>query len=201
MSIAASKKDSIRQFYSEAVVEHITNISDSFKEFIPDCKIGWVDIKWNYSNHELLKPEVQRLPKCLPQSLITTFERHLWYSRHNLTDIFVLKVAVNDIETFLFLFEGHCNDAWDNGCQLIELFDSDGDSIGSGFLKSGGRWENGVLKQWIDWVDRSLKGNDYWKPAPPYPDDGDIQSEPYHVCQSIQQPIWSEDGNYPVSFE
>jgi hypothetical protein len=146
----SSEADKTRKFYSDAILQHVRYVSDSFNEFMPDSQIAWLRINWDWEQGGLSEPEVRRLVNDMPQNLVDTFERHLWYSQHNLTDISVVQGSVNGKETFLFLFEGHCNDGWDNGCRLLELFDCKGKSLGSGFFRVGG-WEGGVLQQWIDW--------------------------------------------------
>jgi hypothetical protein len=199
MSINEDKKNKIRKFYSDEILQHVCHVSDSFNEFMKDSQIGCLRIRWDWEEGGLLEPHIRRLTSDMPDNLARTFERHLWYSRHNLTDISVLKKSVDDDETFLMLLQGHCNDGWDNGCRLIELFDYQGESLGSGFFRVGG-WDGGVLQQWIDWVDRQLNGNDYFMSAPPYPDDSELNEEQANVLRRYEL-IWSEDGSYPVSFE
>lgn len=185
-SISARKK-SVRQFYNTAVTEHLRERGD-FRKFMPECWIGYVFLYWD--GYELLPPEIKRPTQEVPKTVLDTFERHLWYSRHNLSDIYLLRIPVEGPDTYIFLIQGHCHDAWDNGCQLVETFDQRGEPLGAGSIRHAG-WEGDTPVQYIDWMDRQLDSRDYYKPAPPW--DGDPLPEDFSYHHLSLPILWSEE--------
>jgi hypothetical protein len=96
------------------------------------------------------------LPGSAPQSVLDSFERHIWYARYNLSTVSVFKLNVNRIDTFAVCIEGYVDDGWDNSCLLLEIYDV----LGSLIMSMGTS---------LPWEERLLDHNDSGYPlTPPY---------------------------------
>lgn len=178
------RKNTVREVCEKKLVE-LLEVSDDFGKFMPKHRIGYVRLTWNWKNMTLLPPEIVRPSQNLPKNILDTFERHLWYSRHSISDIYLVKVPVESRDAFFFAFQGHCHDGWDNSCRLFEVLDEQGESLGSGDVCD--RRGDVIPKTYINWTDRQLDGRDYYTEAPPW--EGDPPPEDYSY-QHDGQPIW-----------
>ncbi|MDF0552688.1 hypothetical protein [Kamptonema sp. UHCC 0994] len=179
-----SRKNTLREIFEKELVEFL-DTSNDLREFMPEQRIVCVDLEWNHNETDILPPEIVRPPQNLPKNILNTFERHLWYSRHNISDIYLLKFPVDGQDAFFFIISGHCHDSWDNSCLLVEILDEQGESLGSGDILY--RWEEGHIK----WMDRQLDGRDYYKTAPPW--DGYLPPEDYSYRNWVIPIFWSEE--------
>ncbi|WP_157259818.1 hypothetical protein [Chamaesiphon minutus] len=92
-----------------------------------------------------------------PQSVVDSFDRHIWYARYNISTVSVFKLNVNGLDTFAVCIEGYVDDAWDNSCLLLEIYDVLGELI----MSMGGTS--------LPWEDRLLDHKDSGYPlTPPY---------------------------------
>jgi hypothetical protein len=180
-------KNSVREVCEKELVE-LLHVSDDLGEFMPQHRIGYVRLTWNWKNMTLLPPEIVRPPQNSPKNILDTFERHLWYSRHNISDIYLLKIPLDGRDAFSFAIQGHCHDSWDNSCRLFEVLDEQGESLGSGEVSD--RSEDAIIKNYIKWKDRQLDGRDYYMVAPPW--DGDPPPEDNSYEYWGQRIVWSE---------
>ena len=154
---------SIRNFYGHQM-EQMTD--GSIRSFLANRSIGYVALG---DDRGLLDVEQQKLPanitssdsefifaykvnglpnairikrlnsNIVPESIIESFNRHIWYSRYCLTDIRAVKFDVVGCETFALYIEGYVDDSWDNGILAWEIYESNGDFIGS-LISWNGEW-------------------------------------------------------------
>ena len=96
------------------------------------------------------------------ESLLNACDRIYWYLKQSLGVLTVLKISVNDIHTFAFCITGYIDDGWDNGCELIEIWDCLGNLIGSANIPHADDPDREVWS----WKDRPIRGNDFYSPAP-----------------------------------
>lgn len=182
-----SKKISIREFYLDLVKD--LDDGGSYVEFMPESRIAHLYIEWDLESRdisvdEMFKRDIKRPDGTIPSSVKKSYERHFWYSRHNITDITVLKLSVDGENTYGLLFQGHMNDGWDNAGTLIEVYSEQGELVGSGSFYFCEETRGNAIK----WSDERLCGKSYMTPAPPWP--LDPSEEKYDVYQRV--PIWSE---------
>lgn len=180
----------VRRFHDECISS--LNTGGSYETFMPEHRVAHLYLDWDYEGifpgsgfeEETLQRNVKRLGEEFPKNICDAFERHLWYSRHNMTDITVLKFQVDSQNTFALLLQGHMNDRWDNACTLLEVYDEDGGLVGGGCIE----YSHEILCEVVRWTDQRLTGRDYALWSPPWFEDKD--EEPYSVCYG--QPLWSE---------
>ena len=94
------------------------------------------------------------LPDSAPQSVLDSFDRHIWYARYNISTVSVFKLNVNGLDTFAVCIEGYVDDGWDNSCLLLEIYDVLGNLIMS-------------MGTSLPWEDRLLDHNDSGYPLTP----------------------------------
>jgi hypothetical protein len=63
----------------------------------------------------------------VPRTIIDSFDRHIWYSRYCLTDIYVVDFYGSGFKTFALYIQGYYDDGWDNLIYALEVYDADGD--------------------------------------------------------------------------
>ena len=185
-----SQKSVIRQFYEEEL-QKLYELTDSFSDFFSSCRIGSVQLLSIDTDEGIDCIDIERIQQVIPQVVADTYNRHLWYSQHSLSNLYLLRIP-EEPNTFALLqsserrepplrlcallIEGFANDGWDNSGRFIEVFDERGEFLGSGFCDYEG----------VEWMDRQLKGNDFHTSAPPcVVDTPDVQK--YH------EPIWLEE--------
>ncbi|GAB4550288.1 MAG: hypothetical protein Tsb0014_44890 [Pleurocapsa sp.] len=98
----------------------------------------------------------------VPNSLSNACDRIYWYLKHSFGEMTVIKITVDNIDTFAICITGYIDDGWDNSCELIEIWDSSGDLIGSAYPPT---MDDPDPKIW-NWKDRPIRGDDFNSPAP-----------------------------------
>lgn len=98
----------------------------------------------------------------VPDSLLKACDRINWYLKHSLGELIVVKFIVDSVDTFSIWIQGYAGDGWDNECELVEIWDSSGDFIGSANPPSIDDYN---YTAW-NWRDRPIEGNDFNSPAP-----------------------------------
>ena len=130
----------------------------------------------NFSEHEALLFEQQiskRESPCnlsrninqkidVPNNLLQACDRIYWYLKPNYGELAVIKISVDNIDTFAICIQGYAGDGFDNSCELIEIWDSSGNLIGSATPPYGDDLKNGI---W-NWKNRPIESNDFNYPAP-----------------------------------
>lgn len=179
-----TRKSVVRQF-SEEELKKLYELTDSFSGFFSNCRIASVQLLSIATDAGFDCVEIERIQQDIPQGVADTYNRHLWYSQHSLSDLYLLKIPVVQ-NTFALLIQGLVDDGWDNSCRFIEVFDERGEFLGAGCCDYEG----------VEWMDRQLKGDDYYTPAPPWiGDTPDVQNS--------YRPMWSEEllSQYAVRVE
>lgn len=169
-----SQKDLIRQYYENKIETICDREIIYFQHFISkfpfDGRIlGYLKIRANDLGFSGVK--FQKISETVPETVVKSFERHLWYSQHNLSDVYLAKISANGIDSFALLIKGYFDDGWDNSCELIEIFDAQGNHLGSINLSQEFILENYENDKQIIWLDRLLDGSDYGHQDFFYPDD------------------------------
>lgn len=168
----------VRAFYSDLfdqLNEQMFSVLD-VHDFLSDRSVG--HLKLGDEQGYLLPAhdfedyiELKRInPETVPQTIIDAFERHIWYSQHNLSDINVFKYDVGEQETFAIYIAGYVDDGWDNGCHLLEVYDGSGELVGA---TTSGR----------DWKENPLDHQDYFHIPPAY----GAQVQPIWLQQYIRE--------------
>ncbi len=101
----------------------------------------------------------------VPINVLRAFERHIWYAQHSISSISVFKIPVEEVTTFAICIGGYVDDGWDNGGEFIEVYDQQGQLVGSARVPSYDGQE-----YWMNWKwqARPLRGDDFYTPAPPW---------------------------------
>ncbi|MDM9586051.1 hypothetical protein [Nostoc sp. GT001] len=181
----AIRKSVVRQFYSTEL-NKLYDLSDSFCNFFPECRIASVQLLTLSTDMAFNCVEIERIEQDIPQSVVKTYNRHLWYSQYSLSNLYLVKIPVESENSFALLIQGYVDDGWDNSGRFIELFDRQGDFLGAGRCRYEG----------VEWLSRQLNGKDFYTPAPPW-----VGDEPGVQCAS--EPMWSEEllSQYAVNIE
>jgi hypothetical protein len=97
---------------------------------------------------------VKRLPATIPINVLDSFNHHYLTSQTRLVDIYVMRTAVDGEDTYSILINGYVDDGWDQVTEFLEVYDSQGNIIGScrGVLD---------LDCSIEWIDRAFTIDDY----------------------------------------
>lgn len=103
--------------------------------------------------------------KKMPASVVNAFRRHIWYAKHNFSDISVLEITIGEAKTFAICINGYVDDGWDNSGSFIEIYDEQGQLMGATIVPC---WDD--EEAWKDWrwMERKIRGNDFNTPAPPW---------------------------------
>jgi hypothetical protein len=137
--------------------------------------------------------EIKRIQQDIPKRISDTFDRHFWYSQHSLSDLYFLKITIAEKPAFVLLIRGLLDDGWDNSGSWIEIFDEQGEFLGSGMFGD----------EAIFWQDRPLNGEDFNTPAPPWISD-EVELKVIRPKWADEvNPFWSEEilTQYAVSIE
>jgi hypothetical protein len=121
--------------------------------------------------------EIKRIQQDTPKSVSDTFDRHFWYSQHSLSDLYLLKIPIEEKPAFVLLIRGLLDDGWDNSGSWIEVLDEQGEFLGSGRFRD----------QAIIWQERPLNGEDFKTPAPPWIND--------EIELQVTRPKWADEVN------
>jgi hypothetical protein len=184
------RRNAIRHFHearAKKFYESESNLETYSDVFFHESLIGSLMIETAYDHSERVKiiPKLQKINQVVPQIILDTFDRHIWFSQYNLSSIFIVRLPINELDSFAVLIQGIFSDWWDNGCILLELFDGQGIPMGAAADISF-TFEH---SDHIPWLDRQLNGDDYSQIAPPYPKDfpdRELQSE----IEAFGNPVW-----------
>jgi hypothetical protein len=180
------------------------------KEFLDWDKSGmsfsdWCELEDSASSYPLIASlellgifgfdcvEIQRTPQDIPEKVSDTFERHFWYSQHSLSNLYFLKVLVDDKPAFVLLIRGLLNDGWDNSGTWIEILDEQGEFLGAGWFGA----------EAISWQEVPLNGDSFNTPSPPWiTDEVELGITRPEWADKVN-PMWSEETltQYAVSIE
>ncbi|MEH2211023.1 hypothetical protein [Nostoc sp.] len=179
------RKSVVRQFYSTEL-NKLYDLSDSFCNFFPACRIASVQLLTLSTDMAFNCVEIERIEQDIPQSVVKTYNRHLWYSQYSLSNLYLVKISVESENSFALLIQGYVDDGWDNSGRFIEIFDKQGDFLGAGRCHYEG----------VEWLSRQLNGKDFYTPAPPW-----VGDEP--GVQTASEPRWSTEFllQYSVNIE
>jgi hypothetical protein len=162
-----NREAAVKEFY-KALLEQLSQQSISgLHQYLGANRVGYVELGsiQNDGTFDLLK--LKRIkPSDVPSSVIDSFNRHLWYSRHSLSDICVVRFSIKDQNTFAIYIFGYVDDGWDNGCILLEVYDMNGDLLGT-------------MVNEKDWISGKVEHYHYFHKTPEY--------------GSQAHPIWNED--------
>jgi hypothetical protein len=162
MSISQSR---IKQFYEETFIPQLRQLEKDGALFpwlleLPNC-IGYLELgslELNSESEEyhptLDFVRVKRLPSTIPINVLDSFNHHYLTSQTRLVDIYVVRTAIDGEDTYSILLNGYVDDGWDQETKFLEVYDSQGNIIGScrGVLD---------LDYSIKWEDRAFTIDDY----------------------------------------
>ncbi|ELS03979.1 hypothetical protein Xen7305DRAFT_00037070 [Xenococcus sp. PCC 7305] len=177
----SDRKQIVRKFY-ENQIECEGYLVDGFQYFMPDKRIGRLELvtteDWGEYGCEadFDSVEIERINAKYPPVLIEAFDRHIWFSQHSLSHIFVFEIPIEDHNTYAIGISGIAGDGWDNCGDFIEIFDASGEFLGAAMIVEG---EN------PKWSDNLLDGEHFHATAPKWKD----RTNP--LIKSYRQ--WSEE--------
>ena len=151
------RKEIIRQFY-ECQIEDAAYVIDGFGYFIPDKRIGRVELvttgDWGEYGCEadFDSVEIETIQQAIPQTVIEAFERHTWFSQHSLSNVFAFKIPIEGHDTYAIGVSGIAGDGWDNAGHFIEVFDESGVFLGATSIGEGEK---------IVWLNRYIDAEDF----------------------------------------
>ena len=162
MSISQSR---IKQFYEETFILQLRQLQKDGTLFhwlleSPNC-LGYLELGSLELNSESEEYQptldfvrVKRLPSTIPIDVLDSFNHHYLTSQTRLVDIYVVRTAVDGEDTYSILLNGYVDDGWDQETKFLEVYDSQGEIIGScrGVLN---------LDCSIKWEDRAFTIDDY----------------------------------------
>jgi hypothetical protein len=188
----------VKDFYATQIEQMAGR--DYLRDFLLNYSIGYIKIgnergyvEWEeYSTPSgasairIKNVELKRIDSdTAPESVVNSFQRYIWCSRFSLRDVRVVKFSVDKIDTFAIYNEGYVDDGYDGELTSWEIYDLEGDLIGSLIF-----WNSAWLFQ-----DEEIDPSDFSPPVPPYSPD---------IQQSSTEPVWSaENGQwiFPMWFE
>ena len=167
-------KMAIRQFYEETIrkaaeqygIEPILgSVNDKFRigcaGFDPEDTLQFLADQ-SRNTYEIA---LAALIEEVPTNVLRAFERHIWYAQHSVNSISVFKIPVEEVTTFAICLQGYVDDGWDNSGEFIEVYNQQGQLVGSARVPSCDGQE--YWRNW-EWNDRPLRGDDFYTPAPPW---------------------------------
>lgn len=160
------RKTAIRLFYEQEIRKfyYEKGIESSFIDLKKDCRIGGASVHIDETFDETTENVAGGIEDSqdVPLSVANAFERHLWYSKHSLSDISVLKVQMEGTATFAICISGYVDDGWDNSGRFIEVYDIDGSFVGASIVPDFEEEDSFV------WMNRPINGKDFNSYAPPW---------------------------------
>ena len=150
-------KSIILKFYKNLLLEYGCGI-DGFAHLMISSRIGRVELvtvgDWGEYGFDgdFDSIEIERIPQHYPQKVLEYFEKHIWFSQHVLTNVFVFIIPVQNFNSYLIGVSGIAGDAYDNSGHFVEIFDDTGEFLDSATLDDGGIDE---------WLHRPICGQDF----------------------------------------
>ena len=161
----------IRKFYEEKLKKHFSE-NDFGSPGILDFMPKKYEIGAGCLRYDKKRPEIPLIGEPLdsnidcspgvPASVLSAFERHLWYAQHSLSSIAVYKIPVEQVTTFAICIHGFVDNGWDNGGDWIEIYNQEGTLIGSTVVPTDYEY---LWRRW-KWLNRPIQGDDFNHPAP-----------------------------------
>lgn len=177
------RKLRVRKFYEQEYLKFCQEggFNDPMYDFKWDSRIATYDFNPESHDWENLDEEERLLleeklsykeyPSTLslsiseklkvPDSLLQACDTISWYLKKSYGGLTVVKVPVDSADTFAIFIQGYAGDGYDNCCQLIEIWDSSGDLIGSASPAAEDDMSGAVFY----WNDRIIRGSDFYTPA------------------------------------
>lgn len=162
--------ESIRQFYRQKLEEHG---SAYLPEIWKDLQIARVELLTLGDSDVFNMVEIESINQEVPVSLQSAFERHIWFSQHCLTDIYILRVEIKASPTYAVFVSGYVHDGWDGYCNLLEVYDEAGEFVASTSIYS---------EKDFAWLDKPFNVDTFLN-APPGLSPG----------SSVEYAAWSEE--------
>ncbi len=187
---SVDRQQIIRQFY-ERQIEEQSYFMDGFVYFMPNKRIGRVELlttgDWGEYGCEgdFDSVEIEKISKAVPQKVIEAFDRHIWFSQHSLSNIFVFKIPVEDRDTYAIGISGIAGDGYDNTCTYVEIFDESGKFVGATSICED--------KKPV-WRDRFIDGDDF-NGAPMWAEYPALEREDYKGWSEKTAVNTEQDGN------
>lgn len=156
-----NQHSTIRIFYEEELRQFFieTDFSKGITSFKPTYLIGEAIL--NFDEEQPLHGSIHDT-QSVPETVLSAFDRHLWYAQNSLSEISVLKIIINQMPTFALCINGYVDDGWDNSGQFIEIYATQGELVGSAIVPT---IEDDTWESWA-WLDRPIQGDDFNTPAP-----------------------------------
>ncbi|MEH2086332.1 hypothetical protein [Nostoc sp.] len=157
----------IRQFYKEKIrTDFEYNICETFQEkFEIGCVIFTPEDTFKDEAINIQEFAIKALKEEVPAGILNAFKRHIWYAKRAASEIRVFKISINKVISFAICIHGYVDDGWDNSGDFIEIYDEQGELMGSKILGEED-WE-----KWR-WIDRPILSNDFHSFAPPWLEEG-----------------------------
>jgi hypothetical protein len=132
----------IRKFYEQEIAKWC---EEAITDFKPKSQIGH---EFYTPDNTLEEEEEERYQKLspsslssaiskreqVPQNVLNACDRISWYLKHGFGEISVVKVTFQEIITFAICVQGYVDDGWDNGVSLIEVYNFQGELVGSSMI-------------------------------------------------------------------
>lgn len=185
-----NRKQAVRKFYNN-LIEQEAYLIDGFQYFMPNERIGRVELvtisNWGEYGCEadFDSVEIEPINIICPQEIIEAFERHIWFSQHCLTNIFVFKIPIEGCDTYAIGVSGIAGDGYDNAGNFIEIFDTLGSFLGSASISEG---EN------PQWRNVPIDGDSFYAGAPKWSDRAKSSIDNYKVWSEELAIRTEEDG-------
>jgi hypothetical protein len=137
-----------------------------------EARIGRVELvitgDWDDCDFVCDSVEIEQIDPASPATAIEAFQRHMWFSQHDLSSVFALKIPVEDQATYALGIAGAADDGYDNSGNFIEIFDADGALLGSAILAEAEKpnWlecqldESDLYGGVLNWADRKERSRD-----------------------------------------
>lgn len=151
----------IKTFYEEELKQFLieTDFSQGITAFKPTCLIG--EARLTFDEEQSVYSSIDHT-QSVPETVLSAFERHIWYTQHSASNISVLKIIIGHWPTFALCIHGYVDDGWDNYGDFIEVYDAQGELVGSLILQT---IEDGTWESWV-WLNRPIQGSDFNTPSP-----------------------------------
>ncbi|MGL6344388.1 MAG: hypothetical protein ACRC80_35225 [Waterburya sp.] len=194
--LTEDEKLAVQNFYTSQVDQMAGG--EYLRDFLLDDSIGYIQlgdergyVKWEeYSTPQgksairIKNVMVKQIENNdVPESVLKAFQRYIWCSRYSLSDVRVVKFLVGEVVTFAIYNEAYVDDGWDGELNSWEIYDSEGDLVGSLiFFNSAWQFQN-----------EEIEPSDFSPPVPPYIPNADQQSvKPFWSAENGQWllPMW-----------
>ena len=159
-------KQKILKFYKQEI---INRPDESIIDFKYKYQIGYEAYEPEYNlndegKYEKLSPSPLSIAiskrEKVPQNLLDACDKISWYLKHNMGEMTVVKVPVEETITFSICIQGYVDDTWDNSGIFIEIYSSEGELFGVMVISdidNSSTWK---------WMNRPIQSFDFHSDAP-----------------------------------